>query len=127
MTAESTRFKLNPAPLGPALPWLAGVLALLAAWMLWSGLQQMREATRQQALIAQRDASIAAVNRYVGSQTSRLRGKLAEPAVQSALQSGDLPSAAAHLRADWPGVEVVDVLPADLQAAYAGLPASGYG
>ncbi len=127
MTAEATRFKFNAAPMRPALPWLAGALALMAAWMLWSGLQQMREQSRLEALTAQRDASIAAVNRYIGSETVRLRSKLAEPAVLAALRSGDLASAAARVRAGWPGVESVDILPADLQAAYAGLPASGYG
>ena len=127
MTAEAARFKLNIAPMRPVLPWLAGALALLAAAMLWSGLQQTREQSRLQALTAQRDASVAAVNRYVGSETARLRGKLSEPAVQSALQSGDLAAAAARVREGWAGVESVEILPADLQAAYAGLPASGYG
>nr|MDQ3057341.1 phosphomannomutase/phosphoglucomutase [Pseudomonadota bacterium] len=127
MTAEATRIKLYAGPLRPALPWLAGALALLAAWLLWSGLQQTREASRLQALTEQRDASVAAVNKYVGGQTSRLRSKLAEPGVQTALQAGDLALAAAQVRAGWAGVESVEILPANLQGAYAGLPASGYG
>ncbi|HXH01614.1 MAG TPA: phosphomannomutase/phosphoglucomutase, partial [Xanthomonadaceae bacterium] len=125
--ANTTRFNLNAGQTRPALPWIAGLLALLALWLLWSGWQQMREQSGLDALTAQRDRSVSAVSQYVASETKRLRVKLAEPAVQAALQRGDLATAATRLRAGWPDAQAVDIIPADLQATYAGLPKSGYG
>ncbi|MCY7354091.1 MAG: phosphomannomutase/phosphoglucomutase [Lysobacter sp.] len=128
MTAsKATRFNFNAGPLRPVLPWLAGVLAVLALWLLWSGWQQMREQSRLDALTAQRDASVAAVSQFVAGESKRLRTRLAEPALQAALQAEDLSAAASRLREGWPGVEAVEIIPADLQAAYAGLPDTGYG
>ncbi|WP_425602556.1 phosphomannomutase/phosphoglucomutase [Luteimonas galliterrae] len=113
--------------LRPALPWLIGALALLALWLAWSGVQQFRDDARLASLTAQRDAAAAAVGSAIGGETKRLRDKLAQAPVQAALQAGDPQAAAARIAAGWPGLLGAEVVPADLQAVYDGLPKTGYG
>jgi phosphomannomutase/phosphoglucomutase len=125
--SQARRFKLDRAALRPALPWLVGALALAALWLAWSGAQQWRDGARMRSLTAQRDAAAAAVSRIIGEESRRLRGKLDQDAVRSALQAGDLAGAATRIGAGWPGVQRVEVLPSDLRAAYDGLPQTGYG
>jgi len=125
--SEASRFKPDRAVLRPALPWLIGALALLALWLGWSGVSLMRDDARLQSLTAQRDAAVLAVTKVVADETRRLQGKLEQPQVKAALQANDLAGAASRLAADWPGLQRVEVLPPNLQAAYDGLPQTGYG
>ncbi len=125
--SETSRLKSSGAALRPALPWLAGALALLALWMAWSGVQQLRGQARSESLTEQRDAAVAAVAKAVVAETKRLQDKLAQAPVKTALDANDASAAAARIGAGWPGLEKVDVLPGDLQALYTALPESGYG
>lgn len=125
--AETSRFKPDAAALRPALPWLMGVLALLALWLAWSGVQQLRSQARSESLNAQRDAAAAAIAKSVADETKRLRDKLEQAPIKTALQANDPAAAAARIGAGWPGLERVEVLPADLQSLYTALPQSGYG
>jgi phosphomannomutase/phosphoglucomutase len=121
------RLRLSAAQLRPLVPLAAIVLVAIAAWVAWTGWQQMRDAQRGKALQQTRDLVAQATARSLAQQQSRLRDRLALPAVQAALAAGDLPAAAAQMRGDWPRLERVDFLPSDFGAAYAGLPKSGFG
>lgn len=125
--AETSRFKPNAAMFRPALPWLMGALALLALWLAWSGVQQLRSQARSESLNAQRDAAAAAIAKTVADEIKRLRDKLEQAPIKTALQANDAAAAAARIGAGWPGLERVEVLPADLQSLYTALPQSGYG
>lgn len=125
--SEARRSKLDRAVLRPALPWLIGAAALLALWLGWSGISLMRDDARLQSLTAQRDAAVLAVTKVVAEETKRLQAKLDQPEVKAALQANDLAAAASRIGAGWPGLQRVEVLPADLQPAYDGLPQTGYG
>ena len=121
------RLRLPTAQLRPALLVLAPVLALLALWVAWGGWQQMQDANLSQSLQASRDLAATGTQRALQQQTDRLKGKLASPEVQIALAAGDLAKAASLIKAGWPHIEEALILPADLDAAYAGLPQGGFG
>ncbi|TWI05842.1 phosphomannomutase/phosphoglucomutase [Luteimonas cucumeris] len=125
--SEARRFKLDGAATRPALPWLMAALAVLALWLGWSGVQQMRDGASLQSLTAQRDAAAAEVAEIVGRETRHLSDKLGQTAIQTALQANDLDTAAARIGAGWNGVQRVEVLPPDLHVAYDNLPKTGYG
>ncbi len=121
------RLRLSAAQLRPLLPIAAIALAAIAAWLAWTGFQQLRDAQRGKALQQVRDVIAQGTARSLAQQQARLRDRLALPAVQSALAAGDFAAASAAVRADWPRLERIDFLPPDLEAAYAGLPKSGFG
>jgi len=124
---ERNRLKVSAAQLRPALPLLALLLLALALWLAWTGFQQSRDAQRQQALEQARDQVATGTARALKTQADRLQQGLATPAVQSALASGDLAVAANQLKVAIPGVESVDLLPIDLEQAYAQLPDGSFG
>lgn len=125
--SEASRFKFDRAMWRPALPWLIGILVLLALWLAWSGVQQWRDGARLQTLTTQRDAAAAATAKAIAGESRRLLDQLGQPTVKAALQANDLVGAATRIGAGWPGLQRVEVLPTDLQAAYDGLPQGGYG
>lgn len=125
--SEAPRAKFDYAQLRPGLPWVTGALLLLTLWLAWSGMQQLRDSAGLASLTTQRDASAAAMSKVIGAETNRLRGKLDAAPVKAALQANDLATAAARIGEGWPGLQRVEVLPTDLQAAYDGLPQTGYG
>jgi phosphomannomutase/phosphoglucomutase len=117
---------LPTAQLRPALPLLAGLCVLLALWLAWNGWQQLQDAALSQSLQASRDLAATGTRHALQQQTDRLRQRLAAPDVQSALAAGDSAGAARALQAGWPHIEAADILPADLDTAYAGLPQGGF-
>jgi phosphomannomutase / phosphoglucomutase len=121
------RLRLPATHLRPALPLVAALCVLLALWLAWTGWQQLRDASRRQALQASRDLAVTGTQRALQQQTTRLREALASAAVQQALAQGDLAGAATRIGSGWPHLELASVLPADLDAAYAALPQGGYG
>ena len=128
MTDESKRgLRLPAAQLRAALPLVAAACVLLAAWLAWSGWQQMRDANRSQALQASRDLAVSGTQHALQLQTKRLQDALQSAPVQSALAAGDLADAGRRLGAGWPHLEAATVLPPDLDAGYAGLPQAGFG
>jgi len=128
MTDESKRgLRLPAAQLRAALPLVAAACVLLAAWLAWSGWQQMRDAKRSQALQASRDLAVSGTQHALQLQTKRLQDVLQSTPVQSALAAGDLADAGRRLGAGWPHLEAATVLPPDLDAGYAGLPQGGFG
>jgi phosphomannomutase/phosphoglucomutase len=128
MSDESTsRLRLPTAQLRGALPLVAGLCVLLAAWLAWTGWQQWQDASRNQALQSSRDLAVSGTHRALQQQEQRLRDALASPGVQAALSAGDLVTAAARIQSGWPHIEQAAVLPPDLDAEYAGLPQAGFG
>ncbi len=127
MSDSKLRLRLPTAQLRAALPIAAGLSLLLAVWLAWTGWQQFQDVNRSHALQVSRDLAVLGTQHALQLQTERLRDKLASPAVQTALAQGDLPAAAARIRTGWAHVELVMILPPDLDAAYAALPQSGFG
>ncbi|GAA4857921.1 phosphomannomutase/phosphoglucomutase [Luteimonas vadosa] len=128
MTEQDTS---NPrqwmAQIRPALPILAVVAALLSVWMAWSGWSQMQGEARRSSLEQNRDSIAAMTSKTLQKELDHLERELASAPVQSALAAGNLAAASAALGRGWRQAEEVVVLPTDLAAAYAGLPAAGFG
>ena len=112
----------------PYLPLAALVLGLLALWLLWGAWSQFRDDNRRTELQQGRDQAVQDAELLIRSDLSRLSKRMAATEFQAALKAGDLGAASAALGGDWPGgVEVAQVLPTNLQDAYAGLPKAGFG
>ncbi|UHQ20584.1 phosphomannomutase/phosphoglucomutase [Lysobacter sp. KIS68-7] len=115
------------AQLRPALPAIALVCALIAAWMAWSGFQQFRADTRRAELVHARDAMVGQVSEAVKKHLAKLAAAVASAPVQSALAANDFAGAAAALKATYPEAQAAEVLGDGFEGAYAGLPATGFG
>ncbi len=105
---------------------LAVVPALLAVWLGWSSVSQWRADSAQRALESLRDQTVAASGQALEAQRKQLAQRLASAPVQAALATGDNAAAAAALAQGWSGAKQVEIVPANLDAAYAGLPKSGF-
>lgn len=112
--------------LGRSAPLLGVLLILLAGWFGWSAVLQWRQASSGEALEQARDAAVQGLQQAASGQLQQLQQHLKGDRVQQALQAGDANAAALALRESWTGVEQVDVLGADLAAAYADAPAFGF-
>ncbi len=113
--------------LRPAMKPLAVLCALLALWLGWSGVAQFRDNERRSDLQTTRDSGVQLVHQAMLQSQKRLTEALALPEVQTVLAAGDLVSAGKVISAGWPNVSLVQVLPADLETAYARLGKGGYG
>ena len=131
MTGQETAAAAKPridlhGAMRPALPAIALVCALIAAWMAWSGYRAWAAERRESALVTARDAAAKQVADTVAKDLAQLRTRVAAAPVQAALASNDLKAAAMALGQGWAGVET-QVLAPDFDAPYASLPASGFG
>lgn len=111
---------------GRSVPLLAVLLVLLAGWFGWSGVRQWRQAAVGAELEHSRDRVVEGLQTAVTGQLGRFGKVLKTGPVASALASGNAQGAAVAIREGWPGVEDVQVLTADLDAAYADPKAFGY-
>ncbi len=111
----------------PYLPVVAGILALLALWLAWSGWRQIQDDGRRAELEQARDLAAQSTRQVLKGDLDKLSQRLASPGVQAALRAGDLAAAGAALGRDWKGIDEAVVLPPGLQDAYAALPKGGYG
>ena len=125
-TREQTQARVF-AQLRPFLPYLAALLAVLAVWLAWSGWRQLQDGTRRDSVVLARDTAAGITSTTLAGERKRLQERLAGATVQAALQAGNLDAAAEALAVDWPSLEAAQVLPPDLDAAYAGLPGGGFG
>ena len=73
-----------------ALPLLALLLALLGAWLLWSGVRQWRAEAADSALMAERDALAQKTAQAVSQVRKRAVDAAADPAVKTAAAGTDL-------------------------------------
>ncbi|HAU81461.1 MAG TPA: phosphomannomutase, partial [Stenotrophomonas sp.] len=108
------------------MPLLAVLLVLLAVWFGWSGVRQWRQAAVGAELEHSRDQVVAGLQTALTGQLGKLGKVLKTERVASALASGNAQGAAVAIREGWPGVEDVQILTADLDAAYADPKAFGY-
>jgi phosphomannomutase / phosphoglucomutase len=113
--------------LRPAMKPLTILCALLALWLGWSGVAQFRDNARRSNLETTRDDGAQLVHQAMVQSQKRLTTALELKEVKAVLAAGDLASAAKVISAGWPNVSLVQVLPADLDAAYENLPKGGYG
>ena len=113
--------------LRPALPAIALVCGLLAAWMAWTGWEQFSAEHRRSALVGKRDSASKQVANVVKKDLENLAKAVASAPVQSALAENQLPTAAAALKAAVRGAEYAEVLAEGFDGAYASLPATGFG
>jgi phosphomannomutase/phosphoglucomutase len=111
----------------PAMKPAAVLCALLAVWLGWSGVAQLRDGARRDELQQIRDRGVQLSHQALMRQQKRLSEALARPQVQTALAAGDLEAAAKAIGAGWPNLSLLQVLPPDLDAAYADLTKGGYG
>ncbi|HEY5972981.1 MAG TPA: phosphomannomutase/phosphoglucomutase [Pseudoxanthomonas sp.] len=116
---KPSKSHLPAADLRRVLPLLAILCALLAVWLGWNGVQQWRDARLADGLQQAREQAVAAIDRALAAQTGQLTERLALPAVQIALRAGDAATAAKAIGDGWKTAGPVQVLPADLEAAYA--------
>ena len=120
------RMPVTAAQIHKALPVIAALLFVLAAWLAWGGWRQQADAAGGQVLQQARDATAQQTGAALAEARERFRAQLASPGVQSALAAGDLSAAGAALGAGLDGAEAAEVLPVDLDAAYAAV-AAGQG
>jgi len=111
---------------GRSVPLLAVLLVLLAVWFGWSGVRQWRQAAVGAALEQSRDRMVEGLQTALTGQLGKLARIIKTERVASALASGNAQGAAVAIREGWPGVEDVQILTADLDAAYADPKAFGY-
>jgi phosphomannomutase/phosphoglucomutase len=102
-----------------ALPMLAGLLALLALWLGWSGVQQWRDARLEESLQHARDSVLSASQQTLAGQLKQLADRIAATPVQTALRAGDSAAAARAIGEGWKGASPAQILPTDLETAYA--------
>lgn len=102
-----------------ALPMLAALLALLALWLGWGGVQQWRDALLEENLQQARDSVLSATQQTLAAQLKQLADRIAAAPVQTALRAGDNEAAAREIGEGWKDAGPAQVLPADLEAAYA--------
>ena len=119
---------LTAAQVRALLPVLAVLLLLLAAGLAWTGWQQTQDAKRSQSLEQARDTVAQGTAQSLAQQEAQLQQRIALPAVQAALAAGDLELAETEMRREaWPRLDSLELLPAGLDEAYAGLAEGGAG
>jgi phosphomannomutase/phosphoglucomutase len=111
---------------GRSVPLLSVLLVLLAVWFGWSGVRQWRQAAVGAELEQSRDRVVEGLQTALTGQLGKLATLLKTERVASALAGGNAQGAAVAIREGWPGVEDVQILTADLDAAYADPKAFGY-
>jgi len=122
---DSLRHQL--LPLRPAMKPLAGLCLVLALWLTWMGIAQFIYESRRNDLGAIRDTGVQLTHQALKQQQERLSKALALQETRDALAAGDLVTAQKLIAAGWPNLTRLQVLPPDLEEAYAELPKGGYG
>jgi phosphomannomutase / phosphoglucomutase len=111
----------------PVLIPLAIVMALVALWLMWSSVAQIIDSNRRSDMQAARGMGGQFVQQALSQQAKRMNEGLTQPAVQTALATGDLALAAKLLGAAWPQLHKAEILPPQLDEVYAQLSDSGFG
>ncbi|MGY0504734.1 phosphomannomutase/phosphoglucomutase [Luteimonas sp. e5] len=130
MNEKSTRqrrLSLQTGSAERARPLLALLLAVLAAWLLWAGFGQWQAKAAGDALQAQRERVVQDVTQVLATTRKQTVDVAAAPDVAAAVQAGDAQALTDAFAAAATGALETRVLAADLEAAYAGLPETGYG
>ena len=122
---DKQKFSMQLGSLKSARPLLGILAGLLAVWFLWSGINQWRAQAAGGALHAERDALVQQVAKVMTQTKKRVADAVANPSVVAAgTDVAKQQVAFANLAKD---AQEAAVFPAGLEAAYAGLPGTGYG
>src|SRR5687767_8006924 len=124
---KKPEFKAGSISPALALPIIGVVMLLIAAWLVWSGLQVQTanrvgdETERARADLAQK------LRPALKSALERLDAASERAALATALQRNDEAGAKALIAEGWKEAETVELVPPDLVAAYADPATFGYG
>src|SRR5687768_5750116 len=119
----------KPGALSPALalPAVGVLLLLVAAWLVWTGLQvQSANRVGEQAELARADLA-QKLRPGLRAALDRLDAARERAALATALQRGDDAEAIRLVSEGWKEAEKVELVAPDLAAAYADPAAFGYG
>ena len=119
MTDDKASKAQLPAELRRVLPMLGLLFALLAIWLGWSGVQQWRDAKLAADTEQARDSILASAEQSLATQLKTLSDRVASAPVQAAAKAGDNAAVAAAIAEGWKDAGTVQVLPGELEAAYA--------
>ncbi|OHE84733.1 MAG: phosphomannomutase [Lysobacterales bacterium RIFOXYD1_FULL_69_11] len=121
------RPQLSLDQLRPLRPVVIALGLLLAAWLAFSAWQQQRDGARRSSLVTARDVAAQSLGSSLSNQKKRLAAQMQNPGFAAAVQAGEFDRAGALLTDGWPGAQGGMVVPADLEATYAGLDDAGTG
>jgi phosphomannomutase/phosphoglucomutase len=119
--------EIKAGTLAMALPAVGVILLLVAAWMAWSGLQVQSANRLEEATNGARRELADAIRPGLKSALDRLNAARERAALATALQRGDEAEAQKLVSEGWEEAESIELIPADLSAAYANPEAFGYG
>ncbi|TXH66955.1 MAG: phosphomannomutase/phosphoglucomutase [Lysobacteraceae bacterium] len=111
----------------PVLLPLAALTGVLALWLGWSSIAQIRDGSRRSELESSRNMGVQQIQQGLVQQFKRLNTSLESPELQTALQTSGLDLGAKVLSAGWPNLEQAEILSPDLDTAYSALPKGGFG
>ena len=121
------RPQLSLDQLRPLRPVVIALALLLAAWLAFSAWQQQRDGARRSSLTTARDVAAQSLGSSLSNQKKRLVAQMQNPGFVAAVRTGEFDRAGALLTDGWPGAQGGMVVPADLEATYAGLDEAGTG
>ena len=121
------RPQLSLDQLRPLRPVVIALALLLAAWLAFSAWQQQRDGARRSSLTTARDVAAQSLGSSLSNQKKRLVAQMQNPGFVAAVRAGEFDRAGALLTDGWPGAQGGLVVPADLEATYAGLDQAGTG
>ncbi|MBZ4040663.1 phosphomannomutase/phosphoglucomutase [Novilysobacter selenitireducens] len=121
------RPQLSLDQLRPLRPVVIALALLLAAWLAFSAWQQQRDGARRSSLTTARDVAAQSLGSSLSNQKKRLVAQMQNPGFMAAVRAGEFDRAGALLTDGWPGAQGGMVVPADLEATYAGLDQAGTG
>ena len=121
------RPQLSLDQLRPLRPVVIALALLLAAWLAFSAWQQQRDGARRSSLTTARDVAAQSLGSSLSNQKKRLVAQMQNPGFMAAVRTGEFDRAGALLTDGWPGAQGGMVVPADLEATYAGLDEAGTG
>ena len=121
------RPQLSLDQLRPLRPVVIALALLLAAWLAFSAWQQQRDGARRSGLTTARDVAAQALGSSLSNQKKRLVAQMQNPGFMAAVRTGEFDRAGALLTDGWPGAQGGMVVPAELEATYAGLDQAGTG
>ena len=124
---EKRKLQLDPKQRARMLAAITLFLLVLGIWLAVAGGRQLQADMRLASLQVSRDDAVTETERDLQALRRKFSATIASPAVAAALKAGDNAAAARAMAAAWPDLTRSEVWPADLQALYASLPASGYG
>ena len=123
---DKPKLEFDPLQTARAMPWLAGLIALLAIWCLVAGTLRLRDGSRLHALEAARDEVSLTLRRKLDEQRRAFTKLLVSTEFKAALTAGE-GAPGKLLRQRWSDLTRAEVWPASLDALYAALPRSGFG